>query len=359
MRSPINIVLLTPGFAADEEDSTAIPSLQLYTKSLSFQHPGLNIQVITFHYPSVTGNYSWNNIQVHSFAGKGRKWNRPFLWIKILILLYRLRKSAGIDVVHSFWLSETTLVGLLFCRLTGIRFLATAMGQDVTKNNKYLRILRLFSFNLTMISGFQAGYLKPFGKSKIFKVIPFGIDTSYYHGLTNERTTDILGVGSLNSVKNYDHFVEIIEILVSRFPWIRCRIIGDGSERAYLEQNIAGKGLGKNIFLTGTLPYEKVMEEMVSSKVLLHVSKFEGQGLVITEALAAGLYVVSTPVGIATTLSSKKLMTGSTREDLAGHLTRVIQLADPDFTPEIHFTIEDTCRDYLSIYESLAIAEGK
>ena len=212
----------------------------------------MNIQIITFHYPFYHGKYTWNGIQVHSFAGKGFKWYKPILWIKILICLFRLKKRKGIDVVHSFWLSETVLIGLLFCRLTGIRFLATAMGQDVTKKNKYLPVLRLFSFDLTMISDFQSRYLKPFGKSRIFKVVPFGIDSSYYHGLTMARTIDILGVGSLNSVKNYDDFIGIIVILVRRFPGIRCKIIGEGSERAHLEKTIKEKGLEKNIHLAGS-----------------------------------------------------------------------------------------------------------
>jgi glycosyltransferase involved in cell wall biosynthesis len=359
MRSPINIVLLTPGFAADEADTITIPSLQLYTKSLSSHYPGLNINVITFHYPFNPGKYILNGVQVYSFAGKGRTWYKPFLWINILILLYRIRKNTGIDIVHSFWLSETTFIGLLFCHLTRTCFLATAMGQDVTKKNNYLRILRLFSFNITMISEFQSRFLRTSGKSKIFKVIPFGIKQSYYQGLTSERTTEILGVGSLNSVKNYDQFIEIIEVLVSHFPLIRCKIIGDGPEKTHLEEAVNAKGLGKYIFFTGSLPYKEVIKEMESAKVLLHTAKFEGQGLVITEALAAGLYVVSYPVGIAASLSSKKLMTGNSREDLATHLLKILRLPEPDFTPEIHFTIEDTCREYFSIYEALVSGRGK
>ena len=354
MRSQIKIVLLTPGFAADESDTTTIPSLQLYTKSLSSHYPGLNIKVITFHYPFKKGQYTLNGIQVYSFAGKGRKWYKPFLWINILMLLYRIRKNTGIDIVHSFWLSETTFTGWLFCRLTGTAFLATAMRQDVMKSNKYLRILRFFSFNVTMISGFQSNFLKPFGKSTVYKVVPFGIDPSFYHRLKNERTLDILGVGSLNSVKNWDQFLEIIEILVSRFPSIRCKIIGEGPEKAHLEETVDTKGLGKNIFFTGSLPYNEVIEEMESANVLLHTAKFEGQALVILEALASGSYVVSSPVGIATSLTSKKLMTGINTEELVCHLINIFSLKDPDFEPEIHFTIEDTCREYNSIYHTLA-----
>jgi 1,2-diacylglycerol 3-alpha-glucosyltransferase len=359
MRSPINIVLLTPGFAADDKDTTAFPSLQLYTRHLSLHHPLVKLQIITFHYPFYAGEYTWNGIRVYSFAGKGRKWYKPFLWIKILILLFRLRKSEGIHIIHSFWLSETVFTGMLFCWLTGTGFLATAMGQDVTSKNKYLRVLRLFTFNLTLISDFQSRYLKTFRRSGIFKVIPFGIEPSYYNGPTNERPTDVLGVGSLNSIKNYNQFLEVIEILVRRFPEIHCRIIGEGIEKAHLEEVASVKGVGKNVFFAGALSYKKVISEMESAKILLHTATFEGQALVIMEALAAGMYVASTPVGIAISLSSKKLMTGTTREELAGHIIKFLEQTDHDFIPEVHFTIEDTCREYISIYQSLAPEKGK
>jgi 1,2-diacylglycerol 3-alpha-glucosyltransferase len=359
MRSQINIVLLTPGFAADASDTAAIPSLQLYAKSISSHYPELNIKVITFHYPFYRGTYLWNGIRVYSFAGRGRKWNKPFLWINILILLFRLRRSDGVSVVHAFWLTETTFIGWLYCRLTGTPFLATAMGQDATQKNHYLRILRFFSFPLTMISEYQSRFLKPFGKSSVFKVIPFGIDPSCCKQEKTERSVDIIGVGSMNKVKNYDLFIKVIELLVRHFPGIKCIIIGDGNERSHIEKSIGEKGLETTIHLKGSLRYETVMKEMHSGKILLHTSAFEGQGLVITEALAAGLYVVSTPVGMAYSLSSKKLMTGTGSEELAAHITGILQLQSPDFEPEFHYSIGDTCRVYSAIYKDLASGKGK
>ena len=358
MRSPINIVLLTPGFAADEKDTTAFPALQLFTKHLLIHYPDLKLQIITFHYPFHEKKYMWNGIPVHSFAGKGRKWYKPVLWIRILMLLFRLRKSGGINVIHSFWLSETVPTGMIFCRLTGIGFLATAMGRDVTGSNKYLRVLRLFTFNLTLISEFQSHCLEKFRKSLIYEVIPFGIEQSYYNKMANDRPVDVLGVGSLNSIKNYDRFIGVIGILAGRFPGIRCRIIGEGVEKSRLEEKAAAIGGGRNIIFAGSLPYEEVIKEMGSAKVLLHTSVFEGQALVITEALAAGQYVVSTPVGIATSIVSEKLMTGVTMEELASHTAKFLELTDPDYTPGIHYTMEDTCRAYDSVYRQLISRKG-
>lgn len=357
MKLPINIVILTPGFAADEQDTTAIPSLQLYTRFLQSQYDDLNIRIVAFQYPFKSGSYIWNGLPAYSAGGRNRKLTRILTWIKVLVHLYRLSKKTGIDIIHSFWLTEATLIGWVFCRFMGIRFLATTMGQDVKAENKYLRILRLFSFDLTVISPFQYEFVKNLKKANVLNVIPFGVDRSYYHDLKIPRTIDILGVGSLNSIKNYVQFVETIESVAVLFPGIKCKIIGEGTKRPEIEKMIEEKGLENNIILAGNLSYDKAIEEMHHGKILLHTSTFEGQALVITEALAAGLYVVCHPVGIAASLKSEKMFTGKTRYDLTQIILALLENKDLDFTPEIHYTIGDTCREYHDIY--LELLNGK
>ena len=299
MRSPINLVFLSPGFAADEEDTTAIPSLQLYFRELKARHPEITFTVMAFQYPFRSGNYEWNGIPVYSAGGKNLKRNRILTWSKILIRMIRLYRKDRVDMVHSFCLTETTLTGLFFRCLTGTPLLATAMGRDVKPENRYLPLLRLFSFGIVLISGFQQGFLAKLKRMKITGTVPFGVEPSYYRDNSGGRGTDVLGVGSLNPVKDYPRFIQVIQIVKLEFPGIRCRIIGEGNEKERIEYLIREYGLEGNIILSGRLDYQKVQEEMASAKVLLHTSSFEGQGLVITEALAAGMYVVSSPVGIA------------------------------------------------------------
>lgn len=357
MKLPINIVLLTPGFAADEQDTTAIPALQLYARFLKSHYDDICIWIVAFQYPFKSGNYTWNELPAYSAGGRNRKLTRIYTWIKVLAHLYRLNKKEGIDMVHAFWLSEATLIGIIFCWFTKINFLATTMGQDVKTGNRYLHILRRLSFKLTVISPFQYEFVKNLKKANVLKVIPFGVEKSYFHDLQLLRAIDILGVGSLNRIKNYIEFVEIIESVALVFPGIRCRIIGEGAKRPEIEKIIKEKALEDNIVLAGNLSYNKAIEEMHQGKILLHTSTFEGQALVITEALAAGLYVVSHPVGIAATLKSEKLMTGDTKFDLVRHITELLIKQDLDFTPEIHYTIDDTCREYNNIY--LELLKGK
>ena len=269
--------------------------------------------------------------------------------------MFKLRKESGIDLIHTFWLSETTLIGLLFRKLTGVPVIATAMGQDIKRQNRYLWLLRFFKFELITLSGFQANSLQGIFRTNFQKVIPFGIDLSLYRQKQAKRTIDILAVGSLNKIKNYSHFVEIVNSLARVFPGLNCGIIGEGNERGQIEKLILSYGLEKRIRLFGLLKYEEVLEKMEESKILLHSSVFEGQGLVINEALAAGAYVVTYPVGTAWNMQNRKLRTGKTIEELEQHVKNILFEPKPDFSPEIIITIDETCREYTDIYNSLVL----
>jgi 1,2-diacylglycerol 3-alpha-glucosyltransferase len=353
MKSKIKLVILTPGFAANEEDSTAIPSLQLYLGNLHKLYPEFNIRILTFHYPKGLSYYKWKDIPVYAAGGAGWKPFKIFLWIKILIHLFRLKKKQGIDIVHAFWLSDTALVGLLFCRLTGVRFLATAMGQDVKKQNNYLHLIRLFNPYIVTISGFQARFLSESLRKKPKAIIPFGVDPSIIHPGPSERNIDILAVGSLNRIKNYPEFIGIISSLSESIPGLKCAIIGEGKEREQIEKLIAGFRLNKTIKLYGSLPYEKVIRKMEESRILLHNSRFEGQGLVLTEALAAGAYVVCYPVGTAGELHHEKLLSGNSPDELKRHICNILNNVNPNHNPFIFSSIKDTCNRYREIYFTL------
>jgi 1,2-diacylglycerol 3-alpha-glucosyltransferase len=353
MKSPVNILILTPGFAADENDTTSVPSLQLFIRFLQSNYTDLTIRIAAIQYPVKSGNYTWHGLQAYSAGGRLRKFNRILTWLKVLVHLYRLRRKTGIDIVHTFWLTEATLIGLIFCRLTRTRLIATAMGQDVKAENKYLGILRFFKFDLTLLSHFQHEYVKTYKNTNVLAVVPFGVDLSYFKALPVIRDIEILGVGSLNQVKNYEEFVEVIQAIAINYPGIRCKIIGEGYKMPGIETVIKEKGLDKNITLAGNLSYTNTIEEMHRGRILLHTSTFEGQALVITEALAAGLYVVCHPVGIAAGLQSEKLMTGQDTDELVRHILSILEMRQPDHSPEIHYTIDDTCKEYYSIYQSI------
>lgn len=74
-------------------------------------------------------------------------------------------------------------------------------------------------------------------------------------------------------------------------------IVGEGSARALLEERVRRYGLEGFVDFVGwqsdTTPY------LAQADVLLVPSRYEGYGLVIVEALAAGVPVIATDVGVA------------------------------------------------------------
>jgi|GEM_PF-5469331 len=73
-------------------------------------------------------------------------------------------------------------------------------------------------------------------------------------------------------------------------------VLGDGPTRPRVEERIRARKLA-DIYLTGTISQEMVIEYMDSADILLLTSRTEGLPLLIQEAMSRGLIVVATDVG--------------------------------------------------------------
>lgn len=106
------------------------------------------------------------------------------------------------------------------------------------------------------------------------------------------HTNPLLFVGRLNmEVKGIDLLVPIMRRVCSVFPNVKLNIVGDGGEKDKLLALIKQEHLEKNIVLCGqTNQVQKYYEQ---SSLLLVTSRYEGFGLVITEAMAYGIPVVA------------------------------------------------------------------
>jgi glycosyltransferase involved in cell wall biosynthesis len=76
-------------------------------------------------------------------------------------------------------------------------------------------------------------------------------------------------------------------------------IAGDGDERAEVERQAREAGVADRVHFLGAVAQERLARLMQASDALLLTSLWEGGGMVIFEALAAGLPVVTVPVGAA------------------------------------------------------------
>ena len=294
-----HIVFLTPGFAKSENDSTTIPALQVFLKLLKKRLPNAKLTVVTLQYPHIKEPYKWNTINVFPLNGQSKRLKKLLTWRKAISILEKLNNSQKIDALHSFWIGECSRIGEKFAIKHDINHVITVMGQDAIKSNIHAkRLLNSEAKLITLCKNHSNDLKKTYGLDSI--IIPWHINITEFPDL-KENNIDILGVGSLNTVKNYEGFIEIISSITKIHKNLNVTIIGDGVLRSKLEKKIKNLGLENTITLLGELPRTEVLNKMAQSKILLHTSHYESFGFVFLEALYSGMQVISYDVGLAKT----------------------------------------------------------
>jgi 1,2-diacylglycerol 3-alpha-glucosyltransferase len=292
-----HILFIIPGFSANENDCNTMPYLQDLLLAIKSKHSEISISIITLEYPFHQQKYDWNGFSVNAIGGNNKK------GLHILIKLYKayqcfkgIHKNKPIDLVHTFWLGSTTLIGNRIRSKFGIPHLANSMGQDVLPSNKYLKLIRKKNINQLIYASDNHHKVSTIEHSNTI-IQPFGI-LSKFTGVVS-KSIDILGVGSLIPLKQYHLFIETIDTLVKQGKNINAVLIGDGPEMKFLKELIFKKKLQNSIKLVGKLKREDVFHYMAKSKIFLHPARYEGMGMVYIEALAHNMRIVSFNTGLA------------------------------------------------------------
>ena len=291
---PETFVILIPGFAENEADSTCLPSQQLFVKLLKERFPALNVVVIAFQYPFISGEYNLHHCSVISLGGQGRsKFFRLLLWRKAWARLKKLKSANNIIGLMSFWCGECALIGHRFAEKYNIKHHCWIQGQDAKKENKYVARIKPTANELIALSDFiQKEFEKNYGIRPKLVITP-GIDPRQFSEEVITKDIDVIGAGSLIPLKQYDVFVEIINGIRQQLPNINVMLCGKGPEENKLKELIATYSLQNNINITGELAHPQLLAQMRRAKIFLHTSNYEGFGVVCIEALYAGAHVIS------------------------------------------------------------------
>jgi 1,2-diacylglycerol 3-alpha-glucosyltransferase len=302
-----HIVFLTPGFPENESDTTTIPALQDYLKLIRQELPNTKLTLLAFQFPFSDEAYNWHGIDVIPMNGKNSKLKRISVWYNVWQTLKKLNHKEPITHIHSFWIGECSWIGQRFSASRNIMHFVTAMGQDVFKN-KYARFMNPSKSKIITLSKSQNDLLlKNYGFQS--EIIPWSVPVGIFPEMKGNKV-DILAVGSLNSVKNYAVFIDIVEAVAKSHPNLKVEIIGDGGIQS-IQKEIASRGLSTVITLCGKLSRQQVLQKMSESKILLHTSKYESFGYVFAEALYSGMKVVSFDVGASKSIPEWKIGTSN------------------------------------------------
>lgn len=291
---PDAFIILSPGFAAAENDSTCLTSQQAFVKLLQAMYGDMEIIVLALQYPFSKTAYVWNGCTIIPFGGreKGRL-SRLLVWRKVWTTMQRIRRQKNIIGLLSFWYGECALLGHSFGSRYHIAHHCWMLGQDAKPDNKYVSLSKLPAGSLIAMSDFLADEFYRNYAVRPKHVVTNGIDTSAFPENMPPKDIDILGVGSLIPLKQYELFISQVERLQKILPGIKAVIVGKGPEEEQLRSLTSEKKLEQYITLTGELPHTDTLQLMQRSRILLHTSRYEGFSTVALEALYAGCTVIS------------------------------------------------------------------
>lgn len=335
------LIILTPGFPGNEDDSTCLPLHQSFVYTLKKEYPDISVIILSFQYPYFQRSYTWLNTPVISFNGKNRGGiYKQLLRKKILRTIKEFYQPSGNTALLSFWYGECAFVGEEFARKNNLKHFCWLQGQDAKSDNPYPSKVKLKSSRIIALSDFLQDEFKKNHRTRPQYVIPPGIDTQRFSDQKKEKIIDILGTGSLILLKQYDIFLKVIAEIRNEFPAIKVVLTGTGPQREKLEKMIFELELEKNVTLTGQLPYAEVLKTMQQAKVFLHTSCYEGFGMVCLEALYAGARVISFNKPMGTPINNWDIVDSD--EDM---INRAIEILRDYRSPSgkiLPFTIQET-----------------
>lgn len=149
--------------------------------------------------------------------------------------------------------------------------------------------------------------LKEYGVSKAMQVIPTGLDLAQVsvgdgqrfrqaHGIAADRP--VMGhIGRLAHEKNIGFLIQVLLEIKQHLPDILLLMAGEGPAKKDLVSQAEKLGLSQNILFVGYLSREQDLWDCYcAADIFVFSSRTETQGLVLLEAMAVGVPVVSTAV---------------------------------------------------------------
>ena len=190
---------------------------------------------------------------------------------------------------------------------------------------------------------------------------PLSFVAERYSPLTEKR---VIVVGRYCHEKGYDHLLQAWSLVHQDFPDWRLDVFGDGDRTSY-EHLADTLGINRDSFrLNGRVDH--VEDEFARSSIAVCSSRFEGFGLVIVEAMACGVPVVSfdCPWGPRNIIANGQdgiLVENGNVEQLAealkslmSHPERIGQMGKNARVNVQRFGIETIAQQWKCLFESLS-----
>lgn len=223
-----------------------------------------------------------------------------FYFLEAGVLAQHLR-ARGVVHLHNHFADASCSVAMLTSKISGIPFSVAMHGPGIFFEAKRWRIDEKIAQAVffACISHFCRSQGMLFSDPKHWeklKIVHCGVSPEMY-GQDPDRgyKKRLLFIGRLDEVKGVPLLLKSFGDLVGKHPEAELHIVGDGPARATLEAQ--AKGLGEAVQFLGYRSQQEVAAILKETDILILPSFAEGVPVVLMEAMAARLPVVTTQVG--------------------------------------------------------------
>lgn len=244
--------------------------------------------------------------------------------------------DAGVQHLHNHIAKASCTVAMLVGALSGLRWSFTIHGPDIFFEPLHWRIdekARRAAF-VACISDFARSQLMCFAPPQTWDrlhVVHCGIEPARY-APSKDSAQRLLFVGRLAAVKGVPLLLQAVAALRRDWPELKLTLIGDGPERRALEAQARALGLDGIVDFAGYQGQAEVAQALSATDIFVLPSFAEGVPVVLMEAMAAGLPVVTTRIaGIPELVAdgdTGRLVPPGDEVALTAAIARL--LADPD-----------------------------
>lgn len=300
----MRVAVIVPGFP-EADESWFLPPVSETQATLQ---ACADVFVFALSYPPQNVTYEWRGVRVRSFGA----WKTAAWLPAALSALIAEHRRQPFDLLHAYWATQPGLVGALAKRRLGVPLIITSLGGEFIglPSLQYGAQLKRRWRKLVPYILRQADYIicgsaaqselcgKIGGLLEARRVLlPLGAKLEYQppRRITKESLR-LLAVGALLPIKNIGLLLDALAQLPSV---VTLEIVGDGPLRRHLEAQARTLGLAKRVVFRGWISHQALPKIYATADVFVHASWHEGECFAIEEALAAGLPVVSSKVGIA------------------------------------------------------------
>jgi len=309
----LRIVLITSSFYPNSGGlETAVLSL-----ASEFQSRGHEVTIVAARWPKkLPARESLQGLPVLRLPFRLPRMSRPWslltFFIRFTQCMYALLAGDAIrnaDIVNLHYPTENALYARRIARRLGVPMVTSLHGNDLMQFATESRINRRTVSRVLQQSAAVTANSKAFldhaeavfGREIAGKGVVVMNGTAIRTLPPNAKPTNeqpyILAVGRLVKKKGFDVLLRAYALMRSQNTHWRLVVVGDGPERRKLEDLAHRLGIYQDLCFAGCVSHDDIWRYYRDADLFVLPSRVEPFGIVVLEAMAAGLAVLATNVG--------------------------------------------------------------